>query len=321
VMPKSDSLALGTLSAAKNVPKALRELAEGIERQNEMTAMVRKALVSPMILLPIAFGFAYILATFTIPEFVKAAPAEVWNSAFLSLVRDSAQALKSYGLWVAGLVVFVCIWTFVWALANFTQDWRYSMERSRGRSRFMWILVCPLQPVFALYRDIEGTKMLSNLANLMQSGKMLNDAVIELAEYAQPWMRRHLAIIHAHLQLDEGDHVGAFSHGVLPIFLLSRMSSMVRQEPGGFDRVLVELGTLGMKEARESVEKSATTINVSLLVITLSVICFFYFGQGAIVTAIQDANSPTAVMRRNVLKQQENAARAALSAPANSRSP
>lgn len=306
-MPKGDSLALGTLKFAKNVPIALRDLAKNIDSQQEMTKMVRAALLSPLILLPATYAFAYILSSVSIPEFVKSAPEEVWQSTFNVMVRDSAALLNGYGHWFALAVVLSSLWVFIWALPNLTQSWRFSMERSRGYNRALWIMIFPFQPVFALYRDISGTKMLGNLANLMQSGMLLKDALMTLAESAQPWMRRHLVMVHEHLDLYSGDYVGAFAHGVLPTFLLSRMNSMVRRDAGGqFDKVLIELGTTGMIEARESVKRSAVVINAVLLAVTLSVITFFYIGQGAIVLSIQDANSATAVMRRQVAKRQVN---------------
>lgn len=299
-MPKSDSLALSTLKFAKDMPKALRDLSTSIENQQEMTKIVRSALVSPLILLPVTYVFAYVLAAYTIPEFVKAAPDEVWDDTYNSLVRSGAELVNAYGHWFALAAGLAVAWALVWALPNLTQTWRYNMEKSRGYKRALWILVFPLQPLFSLYRDISGAKMLANLASLMQSGMLLKDAVTTLSEGAQPWMRRHLLMVYEHLQLAEGDNVGAFSHGVLPTFLLSRMSSMVRRQSGSFDKVLVELGTTGMVDARESVKTSASSINAALLVIAACVIAFFYLGQGAIVMSIQDANSPTAVMKRQL---------------------
>ncbi len=306
VMPKSDSMALATLRFTRSIPTALRELAANVESQQEMTKMVRSALVSPMLLLPVAYVFAYVLSSVSIPEFSKAAPPEVWTT-FNALVRDCAKLFQDYGLWVALLATLSSAWVFVWALSNLTQGWRYQMESARGYRKALWILIFPFQPVFSLYRDIQGTRMLGDLANLMQSGMLLKDALTTLAEGAQPWMRRHLAMVYEHLQLVEGDYVGAFSHGVLPKFLLSRMSSMVRRDSGGqFDKVLVSLGTTGMVEAREAVKMSAVQINAALLTLAFAVISFFYGGQNSIAYAIQDANSPAAVMRRQVEKRQTN---------------
>jgi hypothetical protein len=302
VMPNSDSLSIGTLSHAKSVPAALRDLAENIDRQTEMTQMIRRAIASPVLLLPIAYVFSYVLSSVSIPEFVKAAPPEVWTF-FNSLVRDAANLIHNYGHWVAlGIVLGLC-WVFIWGLPNLTMDWRYRMESSRGYKRLFWIFAFPFQPIFSLYRDVQGTRMLGNLANLMQSGMLLKEALKTLSVGAQPWMRKHLAIVHEHLDIAPGDYVGAFSHGVLPVFILGRMGSLVRRNTGDqFDKVLIELGTTGIKEATVAVQSSAVKINAILLTVALGTIVFFYGGQQSIAFAIQEANSPTAVMRRQIEK-------------------
>lgn len=315
-MPKNDSLALGTLKFAKSIPSALRELADNVDGQSAMTKMIRQALISPMLLLPVGYVFAYVLSSVSIPEFAKAAPPEVWTS-FNAFVRDTAYAFRDYGHWLALAIVLALVWIFAWALANLTSRWRYVMESSRGYKRALWVLVFPFQPIFALYRDIQGTRMLGNLANLMQSGMLLKDALRTLAEGAQPWMRKHLAMVHEHLDIAAGDYVGAFSHGVLPTFILGRMGSMVRRDTEGqFDQVLIKLGTVGMQEATASVQASAVKINAILLAVAMFVIVFFYGGQNSIAYAIQDANSPTAVMRRQLERaQNKNIAPAAPAAP------
>ena len=303
-MPRADAIALGTLRFAQSMPKALRELALNIDQQTEMTRMVRSALVSPLILLPVAYAFAYVLSSVSIPEFSKQAPPEVWTP-FNATVRGAAALFEQWGPWLALTLVGILLWVFSWALAHWCAAWRFKMEGSQGASRLAWLMVFPFQPVFALYRDIHGTRMLANLAHLLQSGMLLQDAVGTLVEGAQPWMRRHLAMIREHLQLAPGDHVGAFSHGVLSPFLLSRLSSMVRRDAGGqFDKVLIQLGTTGMEEARQAVKTRAVQINAALLVLTFGVITFFYAGQNSIAYAIQDANSPAAVMRRQAQKRQ-----------------
>ena len=148
--------------------------------------------------------------------------------------------------------------------------------------------------------------MLGSLANLMQGGAEFRDALGVLATNAQPWLRKHLTIIISHLDTSEGDYVGAFSHGVLPPFLLSRMGSLMRREAGQLDKVLIELGVQGADESREQVAKNATAINGILIMLGLSVILFFYFGQASIIADIREQNSPTALMKRQLYKQQNS---------------
>jgi hypothetical protein len=303
-MPTSDAIALSTLSFTRHIPTALRELADNLDQQHLMNQMLKSALVSPLILLPVAYVFAYVLSSISIPEFSKAAPPEVWTP-FNQLVKSTAETFESYGGAFALIVLFTSVWLFFWALPQLTHRWRFQLENSQGYHKLLWCCLIPFQPVFSLYRDIQATRMLGNLANLMQSGMLLQDAVDHLLQHAQAWMQKHLAMVNEHLQIAPGDYVGAFSHGVLSPYLLARMSSMVRRDSGAqFDKILIVLGTTGMAEAMASVKQTAVKLNAILLTLTFALIVFFYGGQNSIAFAIQEANSPATIMQRQLQKQQ-----------------
>jgi hypothetical protein len=318
-MPASDALALVTLKDAKDRPAALQNLASTIDEQLALNKMVRQALFSPTVLVPVGFAFAYILSTVSIPEFSKGAPEEVWTG-FNLLVKYAAEWIALWGPWVMAALVLSLVWLLVWALPNLTARWRYRAEAARGWAAAGWTMVFPGTPVLRMYRDVQAARMLGNLANLLQSGRLLNDALSTMAEGAQPWMRGHLIGVLEHLQREPGDYVGAFGHGVLSPFLLARMHSMVRRDAGGqFDKVLIDLGTTGQIEARESIRIGAALMNAVLLALTLSVIMFFYFGQARIAFAIEQANSPSAIAKRQMERGQKSPGVPAGSPPVSTR--
>ena len=305
-MPASDAVALSTLRFANNIPEALRELANNLDQQSQMNQMLKSALVSPMILLPVAYIFAYVLSSISIPEFSKAAPAEVWTP-FNLLVKTSAELFQAYGVWLAFFTLLSGAWLLFWALPQLTHRWRYQLENAQGFKKIVYCCLVPVQPIFSLYRDIQATRMLGNLANLMQSGMLLQDAVDHLLQNAPAWMKKHLAMVNEHLQIAPGDYIGAFSHGILSRYLLARMSSMVRRDSGAqFDKILIILGTSGMTQAMDSVKKSAVQLNAVLLTFTFALIVFFYGGQNSIAFAIQEANSPASIMQKQLQKQTPN---------------
>jgi hypothetical protein len=93
--------------------------------------------------------------------------------------------------------------------------------------------------------------------------------------------------------------VGAFSHGILSPFLTGRIHSTHRLDSRGkFDLILIEIGEKGQEDARESVRRSATKINAVLLALTLGIILYFYGGQMFVLQSIQDATSPSAIMKK-----------------------
>lgn len=303
-MPNKDHMALGVLRNSPDQVDALLNLAKNVDDQKAMSRMVMVSLVSPLVLIPVGFVFAYVLATVSIPEFVKAAPPEIWTG-FNLVVRVTAEAFATVGLWVfAGIVAF-SMWLLTWALPNLTSQWRYRAESATGTQRWIWNLFFPFRPVLQMYRDIQGTRFLSDLAYLLKSGMLLQEALVTMAQDATPWMRKHLIAIITYLHSHPGDHIGAFGQGVLSQFLAGRLHSAVRRDGGQFAHVLMGIGSKGLDEARESLRRSATRFSAILLVTTLSVIVFFYGGQAVIIKSIEEANSPAAVMRREAKRQRE----------------
>lgn len=303
-MPKKDHMALGILRKSQSQEEALLNLAKNVDEQKAMTKLIIKSLISPLVLIPVGFVFAYVLATVAIPEFVKTAPPEVWTG-FNWFVRVVAEAFDRFGLIVFAAISAFTAWILIWALPNLTADWRYRAEGATGTERIIWNLVFPFRPVLQMYRDIQGTRFLSDLSFLLKSGMLLQDALFTLIEDATPWMRKHLLLILDHLQKTPGDHIGAFSQGVLSQFIAGRLHSAVRRDSGQFSNVLVDIGSKGQAEAQEALGRSASRFSSILLASTLGVIVFFYGGQGSIIKAIEEANSPSAVTRREAERQRQ----------------
>jgi Type II secretion system (T2SS), protein F len=310
VMPEGDLMGLAVVRDAKDRAGALKNLANNIEQQNAMTKVVRLAMASPSLLLPVGFAFAYILSTYSIPAFEKAAPPEVWVG-YSALVRDCAQIFAKWGLVSFVLAFLLATWFFGWGLGNLTSMWRYKAENARGWAKPLWLILGPVQPLLSIYRDVQSSRMLANLAVYLQNGRGLQDALSDLAQSTSPWMRKHLQWVLEHLQILPGDYVGAFSHGVLSPQLLSRLHSKVRRDAGqDFSRVLIDIGTAGQEKSREDVKKAAGRANFILLLLTLGIVMFFYFGQSWIVFQIQEESSPTKVQMRALQKKERNALQA-----------
>lgn len=303
-MPAKDAMALGTLRQSRDQIATLHHLAEAIDQQGELNKVLFMALFTPLVLVPVGFAFAYTLATVSFPLFVQSAPPEIWTGFNLFLRRVST-GFAEFGPYVFAALGAALVWLFAWALPNLTAPWRYQAEKALGWKRFFWTLGFPAQPALRMYRDIAGTRMLTDLAYILQSGALLNEALETMAQDAQPWMRRHIATILDHLRVFPGDYVGAFSHGVLSPFLTGRIHSQVRVDARGrFDEVLIEVGARGQRDAREAIRHAATKLNLVLLVATLGTIMFFYGGQGVVIKSIEEANSPAAIMKREAAKRQ-----------------
>lgn len=303
-MPKKDHMALGILRKSNEPIEALNNLAKNVDEQKAMTKLVMKSLISPITLIPVGFIFAYVLATVAIPEFVKTAPPEIWTG-FNYVVRVTAEAFQTYGVGVFSALCAFTGWLLIWGLPNLTANWRFVAEGATGKERLMWNLIFPFRPVLQMYRDIQGTRFLSDLSFLLKSGMLLQDAIETMMKDATPWMRKHLMMILGHLQTNPGDHIGAFSQGVLSQFIAGRLHSAVRRDSGQFSNVLVDIGSKGQADAQAALGASASRFSAILLISVMSVIIFFYGGQAAIIKSIEEANSPSAVTKREAARQRQ----------------
>ena len=308
IMPKSDHLALSVFDKSLNQVEVLKNHSANVERLQELTKVIRTAAISPLIMLPLGFIFIWILATNVIPEFAKAAPPEVWESFFNGLVKSTAEFIKRYGLWIFTVIFAVLVWLFTWALSNLTSGWRFSMDTSTGIKKTAWSILFPFKIIFSFYRDIEGARLLSSLATLLQSGMLLTKAVESLQMYAQPWMRKHLQIILEHRQISPSENIESFGHGVIAPSMMGRLATLSRQERTGFENALIEAGTLGMNEAREAIKATAVAANALIMICVVSIIMFFYGGITSIALSLEEANSPVAVAKRQKIKNVSNRA-------------
>ena len=304
IMPNADAMSLSVVADAKDKAAALRFVADNVEQQKAMSAVVRSAITSPLILLPVAFVFAYVMAGSVIPAFEKGAPPEVWVG-FAAFVRSTAYVFKVGAPVAALLLAGALAWFALFGLANITAQWRYRAESATGYARLGWMVFGPVRPVLAIYRDIQSARMLANLATLLQAGRGLQDALVDLSTHSSPWMRKHLHWVIEHMQLHPGEHAHAFGNGVLSGLLLARLHTKVRRDAGAdFARVLVDLGTLGQEQTRVDVQRYAQQLNIVLLAGVFAVILFFYGGQNYILFQIQQQMTPQAIQQRALQKKQ-----------------
>jgi len=303
-MPASDAMGIAVVADAQDKAMALRFVADNVDQQSAMGKVVMSAIASPAILAPVALVFAFVMAGYVIPAFEKGAPPEVWVG-FAALIRTVASGFTAFAPAVLALLLTWLAWFTLYGLAHITSSWRYSAESAVGWARWPWALLGPVRPILTLYRDIQSARMLSNLATLLQAGRGLQDALTELSKHASPWMRKHLMWVLEHMQLNPGENVAAFSHGILSGALLARLHTKVRRDAGAdFARVLVDIGTQGQEQARLDVKRYAQQLNIVLLIGVFAIILFFYGGQNYILFQIQDQMSPQNIQQRALQKKQ-----------------
>ena len=301
VMPESDKLMLAALDDAPDKPALLRTLAQAVLAQKEIVSIVRGKLIPPMLLLPGAFAFAYVLATKSIPIIVQIAPPEVWTT-FNQSVRVFAEFVAAHG-GKAVLSVIVLTMLFIYWLPRWTGRWRQRLEGMNPKLATLLFPICPFLMPLGIYRDLQVGLMLSSIAVMLQAGRTLNEALQTVRASGQPWIKWHVRRILAHLETHPTEYTKAFSKGLLSPQVLARLSSQIRTNPR-FDQVLIKIGTQGAEDIRKEVMRQAGAINGMLLLAGGAIVIFMMVGQLNISQTMTDEMNPTAMLKKKMLREQ-----------------
>lgn len=296
-MPEQDKLMLAAVRDAQDKPAVLRALAQAIRDQKQMRAVMLKAVLPPLLILPGVFGYCYVLANKSIPMIAKMAPPEVWTP-FNAFVRSVAEIIGGH-MGTIALVIIALVFLVKYQMPRWTGKLRAKMESLPPGLAMLLMPVCPILVPLSIYRDAQAGLMLSSLAVFLQSGRTLMDALESIFRSGTPWMRWHVRRIMAHLRLAPTDYVNAFSKGLLSPQLLARLSSTIRTNPR-FDQVLIQVGTIGNVEIRQQVGRQSSVINFLILLFGAGMVILMMGGSFSITGAMQDELSPARMQARRL---------------------
>jgi type II secretory pathway component PulF len=297
VMPAADALLLSALDDAKDKAQLMRVIAQTIREQREMKQLVRSKLIPPLLILPGAFAFAYIMATRSLPVILKVAPAEVWTP-FNMAVRKFSEFLTDYS---APMLVmgFVGLCWFLFQLPRWTGNSRIRLESMNPKTATLLFPVFPIALPLILYRDVQSSKVFNALSVMLQSGRTLNEALQAIKRVSNPWMRWHMVRILRYLEANPTAYSKAFESGLMSPHMLARLSSRIRNTPK-FDEVLIDLGQKGSSEVRAVVAKQMSVLNALLLALGGALVVFVWLGQLSISQSMQNELSPTKQMGKRL---------------------
>lgn len=148
---------------------------ESLERRQALQRVLREALMMPTV-----YGIGIVSAIFyisleLIPELLRMQPKEAWPAPTQKMI---GLGLFVVGNWIYLLAAFLALagW-LAWALPNLT---------GRIRDRFDKL------PIFSTYRVFVGTTFLLNVSALLAAGIPLEQALIDMARYANAYLRERI---------------------------------------------------------------------------------------------------------------------------------
>ena len=265
VMPSGDSMMLVGIDRAVDKARALEAMAEAVDRQNAMKAVVLSYAMLPVVLLPLCYVLIKVLGEVILsidrstPSYVQErlwSGSNGWAKALAQLSASQGPLLMA-GL--AGLIAGVAL----------------SLPRWRGRAR----LAVEGWPVYGLYRDFQAGLLFTSLAMLLRTGGTLKGSLEDIAQRSSLWMRWHLRRVLRALDDNPTGTIEAFGRGVLSPHMLARAATLQRSA-ASFADVLVELGTTEGGRVLARVRRAALVANIS--VVSVSVVLATFMGVSSL---------------------------------------
>ncbi|MEY2660648.1 MAG: hypothetical protein RLZZ123_1820 [Pseudomonadota bacterium] len=289
VMPKTDATTLRILADARNPASVLENLAQAVRDQKQITSVVRKALVQPILVTIVGSVLALVLAKFVFPNVI--ASAKITLTGMAGVANFVATMIASYLLPVLLTLIIVLMVTRILILPNATGGWRFWLEDLSGSTRmFMRIVLLPVQPQIEIYREYRSVIMLNNIAVLLNAGKDLLTSLELVAQRGNRWERYRIHQCMNILRRNPGEYIRAFE-SILSGPVLQSLATTVRRGKADFAAELVR----GASKMRESAEKNVADtmamINKFLIGVVLGTNVFLYGGMVMAVMQLRDAIS------------------------------
>jgi len=259
VAPRSDGMLLAAVDRAADKPRALRALADAIDRQQEMLRVLFAHAALPAVLIPVCCALIGVLGQvmLVIDQATPAYAQEALWEGMNGWARAIAIFAQDWG-GPTGLALVALLVAMLWSLPRW---------RGAGRLRVeSW-------PVYGLYRDFQAGMLFSSMAMLLKTGETLQGSIDDLVQRATPWMRWHLGRVVDALEENPTATLDAFRRGLLSPALLARAATLHRSS-ASFADVLIQLGTSEGARVLLRVKTAALIANLALVGLFASVATF-----------------------------------------------
>ncbi|MEY4564610.1 MAG: hypothetical protein RLZZ618_3887 [Pseudomonadota bacterium] len=291
VMPRCDSMMLAGLDRASDKAQALVIIAEAVDRQMEMRAVMLTQATLPAILLPLSYGLIKVLGD-VILSIEKSTPVYVqdllWTGAN-GWARSLARLTSDHGLLCLVLMMLLALAAVL------------SLPRWRGRGR----LAIDGWPIYSLYRDFQAGLLLTSMAMLIKTGGTLKGSLEDIAQSSSLWMRWQLGRVLRALDDNPTGTIEAFGRGLLSPHLLARAATLQRTS-ASFSDVLVELGTSEGERVLARVKRGAVVANAAIVGVSVLVAAFMGIASLTVpgrFSALMEPNSLMGLKQAHEAKQ------------------
>ncbi|WP_235424032.1 type II secretion system F family protein [Citrobacter koseri] len=188
-IPEQEAALISAGYQTGKIAESLRNAITLIAGKQRITSTVVGACIYPIMLLSVAITMLNIIAQRLVPELAKISPPENWHGP-VAFLANAALFIRHYGITLAVSILVLLVLMFV------------SLPRWTGR----WRCYADALPPWSVYRTLQGTVFLLNIASLLKANISTLNAVNLLNRFSSPWMQERLEATAS--QIAQGEHLG-----------------------------------------------------------------------------------------------------------------
>ena len=280
IMPVNDLMSLRSVDSGLNDESRSRmlvSLAYAVKRKREMKKVLWKAVIGPLIALPIVTMLP-LITSFQITVMEELLPPTEWGT-FGIIFYWLCYFIRTYCIGIG--IAMVCLFAlFVWSFENWNNAARSWFDK---------------YPPYSVYRDLSAAGFLGAMAEFMSIKKPLVESLQELMDGASSWMSVRIEQTLENLDERPGDYGNAFNTSMLSPELQLRLATYAERgnasansSNDAFAEGMMKLGTDGLSHVVDSVEKNAIWLGVGSTVLTVLVILIFSGGNLLVSSTVSD---------------------------------
>lgn len=241
---------------------ALKDAIDLLESRDRIRAASRALMIYPGALGLMMVGVMTVISVVVVPKLSAIADPSQWER-FARMLYLLSEFVLNYGLWVMLMIVAGIAWT-AWSMANLTGTLRQSLDNI---------------PPWSIYRQIQGSIFLLNLASMLKAGVKLFDSLEISERHATPWLQERVrgAVNGTSVGLNFGEALSESGYGFPDresIRYLRTLSGL-----DGFDKSLSDYAQSSLEVTTQKVEAGAKVLMVCAIAL---IVMFVLLVVGAI---------------------------------------
>lgn len=248
---RDEQMLIAAGEQAGKLDDALASTSEIMAAKKKIRSSVIGGMFYPILMMMIAIGVLIMFSYKIIPSFTNAVSDEKWHGIARFMI-DVANFSRDW-IWLLVIITVGVITAFFYSLPRWSSGLRIKLDQ---------------YPPYNIYRMLQGSSWLISFAALVSAGVRVENALIQLADGAQPWLRLRVQACLRGMRsgLNAGDALAKSGYGFPDKEIIDDLA--VYSKLSGFDQALATIGREWIADSVENIDFMMKIIfGISLLLV------------------------------------------------------